>query len=219
MHVAELLPGDIFGEMSVMYRNKCVANVKAIQPLEVITIHRNVWMRVLHHHKSMMEAFKQLIVRRRKENQYLRFGRASVVKTTGTIVAASRLNRAFKRRLAWKKEVAGLAAENEGVAASEANGNAKASVGATPAVGAAPAVGEPAVGEPAAAPAAAVASALCSSPSEDGSDSSLHLQAADAMADSPASDGSRTRLAPALAPGPALEDAAMNDEEVVTIGS
>ena len=35
MAVAELQVGDCFGEMSVMYRNKCVANVKAVAPLEV----------------------------------------------------------------------------------------------------------------------------------------------------------------------------------------
>jgi len=185
MHVAELWVGDIFGEMSVMYRNKCVANVKAIEPLEVITIHRKVWMRVLHHHKVMMDAFKQLIAHRRKENQYFRFGRVSVVKVTSSVLAASRVQRAIKRRLLQKREEKRLAAvamngkPTEGACARAAPSSAEvaAATTGTPAMSQpaapspAPAPPSPAPASPApASPAPAIAPAESSAPHADTAD-------------------------------------------------
>ena len=72
-------------------------------------------MRVLHRCKPMMEAFKHLIAMRRKENEYFRFGRVSVVRTTSAVLAASRLTRALKRKITANRSKKALAREQGAV--------------------------------------------------------------------------------------------------------
>ena len=95
-------------------------------------------MRVLHHCKPMMEAFKHLIAMRRKENEYFRFGRVSVVRTTSVVVAASKLTRALKRTIAANRAKKAALACNKGGGDAGANGGQSA---AADAMGAAPSEG------------------------------------------------------------------------------
>jgi len=142
---------------------------------------------------------------------------------TGCVVmeVESALNRAFKRRLAWKREMEREAAAKQGAGASALNGSA---IRAAPGLDAPAQVEPPPVAAPvapapaatpqplaslglAAAPAvtaapAAAGAAMCRSPSEDASGSPVQA-AAELLEDgSPGSDGSRSRLAPAPAPDP-----------------
>ena len=103
-YVAELVSGDVFGEMSSIYRSKCVASVTAATPLEVIAFPRPVFMRTMHRHPAMLSRFVNLVKQRKKENYYFRFGKLTVGSTASKVMAIALLRRVLLRRILRKRE-------------------------------------------------------------------------------------------------------------------
>ena len=101
--VAELEMGDVFGEISVMYRNKCEASVRAKTPLEVIAIPRLELMKVLHRSQPLMQRLLAVVRRRRRENDYFKLGNNSLGTTMIAKMAAQRVSKWIKRKMAAKR--------------------------------------------------------------------------------------------------------------------
>lgn len=97
--VAELGVGDVFGEVSSVYRCKCDASVLAGTALEVIAIPREAILRVLHQAQPVQTAFLELVRKRRVENEYYRHGRMTVAKTITMLLATTRIKRVLLRRV------------------------------------------------------------------------------------------------------------------------
>jgi hypothetical protein len=78
--------------------------VRAKEPLEVLTLNRRIWMRVLHRNDGLLRDFKALINTRRQENEYYRFGTVTVIKKASTVMmAAAKLSRTLKKRVADRR--------------------------------------------------------------------------------------------------------------------
>lgn len=116
-YVAELHPGAVFGEMSCMYRSKCVGSVVAITALEVIAFPRPVFMACLHRFPLMLKRFTAQVKQRKKENDYFRFGKLTLATTASAIMALGRLQQALlnrvKKKRAAKASAAAAAATTE----------------------------------------------------------------------------------------------------------
>ena len=109
--IAELGVGDIFGEISSMYRNKCEASVRAKTPLEVIAIPRATMMRALHRSNPLMQRILGVIRKRRKENDFFKLGRTDLGNMALARMAAHKLGNWIKKRMAAKAARAAEAAE------------------------------------------------------------------------------------------------------------
>jgi len=102
--IAELEVGEVFGEISSMYRNKCEASVRAKTPLEVITIPRHIMMRALHRSNPLLQRVLGTIRKRRKENDYFKLGKTSFGSTTIAKMAAHKLGVWIRKKCESKKQ-------------------------------------------------------------------------------------------------------------------
>jgi len=94
--IAEHRKGEIFGEISCMFRKKCEASVRARTSLDVISLPRKEMMEVLSKNDQMKSDFLKLIQTRRMENKVIR-GRS---KTDAAVAhAAKTLGRYAKKHL------------------------------------------------------------------------------------------------------------------------
>ena len=117
--IAELEPGEMFGEISAMYRNKCEASVRAKTSLEVIAIPRATMMRGLHRSNALMEKVLNLIRQRRNENDFYKIGRTNVATMAVARMAAHKLVLWVRKKM-----------EAKAAAARASNGSANGSASA-----------------------------------------------------------------------------------------
>jgi len=96
--IAELEVGEVFGEISSMYRNKCEASVRAKTPLEVITIPRHIMMRALHRSNPLLQRVLTAIRKRRKENDYFKLGKQTFGNTAIAKMAAHKLGAWIRKK-------------------------------------------------------------------------------------------------------------------------
>ena len=97
--IAELPVGDVFGEISCLYRKKCEASVRARTALDVISLPRKQMMDVLHYNEAMRADVLSLIASRRGENQYFKSGQKKVATAMTAARAARTLTRFMRKRL------------------------------------------------------------------------------------------------------------------------
>jgi len=106
--IQELGTGDVFGEISAMYRNKCEASVRAKTPLEVIAIPRPTLLKTMHRSEALFQNLLALVRKRRKENEIFKVNGAETEATSLRAsllarIAAAKLAAHVRKRLKIKK--------------------------------------------------------------------------------------------------------------------
>ena len=91
-------------QVSALYRSKCDATVTADEPLELLVLPRALMLKMVHKEPAMMTAIQDLVVSRRRENAYFRYGKQTVAQTSGIARALIVVRRALMRRVIAYRE-------------------------------------------------------------------------------------------------------------------